>query len=91
MNDIKAAIDKTKAYGESRHDKLYAENVAYTNVIHTMDEILLQSKIIKELYDEGKIGIVGGMFTLETGRVHFIKEMFSEKVYQEQNEEQVLA
>jgi carbonic anhydrase len=76
LDKIKPAINSTRDYGITDHGQLFAEKVAYANVEHSMQEILQRSNIIKELYEEGTIGIVGGMFSIESGRVHFIKEMF---------------
>jgi carbonic anhydrase len=39
---------------------------------------LERSSIIRTLYKEGKIGIVGGMYSVENGKVHFTKKMFSD-------------
>ncbi len=61
----------------SHHDILN-EKVAYANVLNSMDEILERSSIIRTLYKEGKIGIVGGMYSVENGKVHFTKKMFSD-------------
>lgn len=80
LQKIKPAISNTKNYGISEHNQLYAEKVAYANVVNSMEEILQRSCIINELYREGMIGIVGGMFSIESGRVHFIKEMFGDSV-----------
>lgn len=80
LEKIKPAIHNTKTYGLSEHNQLYAEKVAYANVVNSMEEILQRSTIINEMYKEGKIGIVGGMFSIESGRVHFIKEMFDDTV-----------
>src|SRR6187431_697996 len=54
------------------------EKVAYANVLNSMDEIMERSSIIRTLYKEGKIGIVGGMYSVENGKVHFTKKMFNE-------------
>lgn len=78
LNKIKPAIEKTPTFGEDVHNQLYAEKVAYANVEHSIDEILERSTIISELFNAGKIGIVGGMYSVESGRVHFTREMFSE-------------
>ena len=59
------------------HDILN-EKVAYANVLNSMDEILERSSIIRTLYKEGKIGLVGGMYSVENGKVHFTKKMFSD-------------
>ena len=75
LEKIRPAVESTKAYGLGDHHYLYAEKVAYTNVINSMEEIMRQSTIIRELCGEGKAGIVGGMFNIESGRVHFVREI----------------
>lgn len=82
LEKIKPAIKNTNSYGVSEHSHLFAEKVAYANVEHSIEEILQRSSIIKSLYQEGKIGIVGGMFSIESGRVHFTKELFTSGIHQ---------
>lgn len=83
LEKIKPAIEKTPASGDEGHNAIYSEKVAYANVLHSMDEILERSAIIRSLHHEGKIGIIGGMYSVENGRVHFIKEMFAQEVTEE--------
>lgn len=80
LEKIKPAMEKTESYGQDLASSIYAEKVAYSNVLHSMDEILERSSIIRGLYREGKIGIVGGMYSVENGKVHFIKQMFADTV-----------
>ena len=75
LDKIKPAMEKANHFGEELHP-IHTEKVAYANVLHSMDEILERSEIINQLFEEGKIGIVGGMYSVESGRVHFIREMF---------------
>lgn len=79
LNKIHPAIETTNAFGESTHNVIYSEKVAYNNVLHSMEEVLERSHIIRKLFENGSIGIVGGMYSVENGRVHFIKEMFGGK------------
>lgn len=80
LDKIKPAMHNTHKVGDSdhhHHQHIYYEKVAYSNVLHSMDEILDRSPIIAKLLKEEMIGIVGGMYSVENGRVHFIKEMFA--------------
>jgi carbonic anhydrase len=77
LDKIKPAMEKIHALHESHHHHIHYEKVAYSNVLHSMDEILERSPIISKLLSEGRIGIVGGMYSVENGRVHFIKELFT--------------
>jgi len=76
LEKIKPAIEQAKTNDHSHH-AILNEKVAYANVLNSMDEILERSSIIRTLYKEGKIGIVGGMYSVENGKVHFSKKMFS--------------
>ena len=78
LEKIKPAIEKT-GHGEEVHTDIRSEKIAYANVLHSMEEILERSSIIRSLHKEGKIGIVGGMYSVGNGRVHFIKKMFAEQ------------
>ena len=80
LEKIKPSMEKMGLYQEAdNHSTIYSEKVAYANVLHSIEEILERSSILRSLYREGKIGIVGGIYSLENGRVHFIKKMFTEE------------
>jgi carbonic anhydrase len=76
LNKIEPAIEKTTAAREHLPMHEYAEVVAQANVLHSMEEILERSTILRGLFEEGKIGIVGGIYNIENGRVNFISKMF---------------
>jgi len=77
LDKIKPSIEKTGLYNADTFHSNYTEKVAYANVMHSMDEILERSSILRSLYRDGKIGVVGGMYSVENGRVHFMKKMFA--------------
>ena len=83
LEKIKPAIEKADGnhHDHSNHP-IHNEKVAFANVLNSMDEILERSSIIRTLYKEGKIGIVGGMYSVENGKVHFTKKMFTDAVAQ---------
>jgi carbonic anhydrase len=78
LEKIKPSIEKTGLHEADSHTVIYSEKVAWSNVLNSMEEIMERSSILRSLYREGRIGIVGGMYSLENGRVHFIKKMFAE-------------
>ena len=67
---IKPAIAKADA---NAADYRFGDNVAYANVEHSIEEILSRSTTVKELFEAGQIGIVGGIYNVETGEVDFFK------------------
>jgi carbonic anhydrase len=66
VNHIKPAIDNN-ASGDSKVDATAKKNVALT-----INDILAQSPVIKQLVDEGKVKIVGAFYDLTTGKVEFM-------------------
>ncbi len=78
LEKIKPAIEKADGNTDHHYHAIHNEKVAFANVLNSMDEILERSSIIRTLYKEGKIGIVGGMYSVENGKVHFTKRMFSD-------------
>ena len=78
LEKIKPSIEKTGLYKADSY-AIYSEKVAHANVLHSIEEIMERSSILRSLYREGKIGIVGGMYNLENGRVHFIQKMFAQQ------------
>lgn len=54
------------------------DTVALHNVQYTIDHLLNNSDVLREMFAEGEIGIAGAFYKVETGEVDFIKEMFVE-------------
>jgi carbonic anhydrase len=80
LEKIRPAIEKTPSYKGDCSNPEYAEKVAHTNVEHSIEQIITKSEIIRDLFEKGKIGIVGGIYSVENGHVHFTNEMFMEKI-----------
>ena len=59
---------------ESRTSKnaSFVDAVAETNVHMTIDNIRKQSPVLKEMEEIGEISIVGAMYDIATGKVHFL-------------------
>ena len=70
---IEPAVQQEKDTTENRtaSNASFVENVAEINVRESVNEVLKGSEIIKELVDEGKVGIVGAMYDVATGLVNF--------------------
>jgi len=61
---------------EERNSKntAFVENVARINVRRSVRSIVDRSFILEKMIEEGKIGVVGGMHNLDTGRVEFYED-----------------
>jgi carbonic anhydrase len=72
LNKIKPAVDSVKEFSDrSSSNYKFVEEVAKENVILNMNKILADSPILKEMIEKGEIGLTGGMYNLETGKVEF--------------------
>ncbi len=65
----------SKALLKDENDHMFTDNVAYANVENSLEEILTRSTIVKEMFAKGKIGIVGGVYDIDTGKVDFFKNL----------------
>lgn len=73
LEKISPAVEAEKTVTENRtsSNAEFVNKVTQINVEHTVELILKQSPIIKEMVDKGEIGIVGGIHNIQTGEVFF--------------------
>lgn len=91
LSKIQPAIEKTSAARSSLDTAEYSEVVAQANVLNSIDEVLERSEILRKLFREGKIGVVGGIYSVENGSVQFIRSEFSGEGKKAANREQMPA
>lgn len=77
LNKLQPAVDvvvadKTISYAHDSYE--FADVVAEQNVHLTIERILNESPILSELVEEGKIGIAGAMYDVESGAVEFCEQ-----------------
>ena len=73
---IKPAMDAVPADVQPRTTKNYAfvNAVSEANVRLVMQQIRERSPILRDMLDKNEIGLVGGMYDLETGKVTFYEK-----------------
>jgi carbonic anhydrase len=64
------------AQGRGSDPQQFIEHVALENTRHQMRAILDRSPILEHLFNEGKIGIVSGVYSVESGDVTFHDQHF---------------
>ena len=62
---------KQKLPGVAATDGKFIEEVAELNVHHVLQQIREQSSVLRELIDSGQVGLVGGIYDLNSGKVQF--------------------
>lgn len=55
-------------------NETFVQEVANLNVQAARDQILLRSPVIAALVEKGKVGIVGAMYEVRTGKVRFLEQ-----------------
>lgn len=65
-------------------EHMFTDKVAYANVENSLEEIINQSDIVKDLFKKGEIGLVGGVYNVDNGKVDFFKNLTKEKKEEKQ-------
>ena len=73
-----AIHDVESAAGRHLAPDAFVEQVAVENTRHQMRAILDRSAILQRLFNEGRIGLVGGVYAVESGEVTFFEQRFTE-------------
>ncbi|MDP4679393.1 MAG: carbonic anhydrase, partial [Cyclobacteriaceae bacterium] len=55
----------------SSANNAYVQNVADKNVELAMQNLMKDSPVLAEMINSGAVGLVGGMYSVETGEVKF--------------------
>lgn len=80
LEKVHPAIDAAKKHtSHSKGSAEFVEDVANENVLIQINEIIDRSPILKEMLENGEIGIAAGMYSVETGVVDFIAEKIPAK------------
>lgn len=73
---IRPAVELERTVTENRtsHNPDFVQKVTELNVKHSLDSILAESKVIRDLVDTGKVSIIAAIYDVATGRVKFTDE-----------------
>lgn len=76
LTKLRPAVDDETTTKENRNSKNeeFVENVSTINVKRTVKSIMERSPILKEMIQNGEIGIVGGTHDIATGQVTFYND-----------------
>ncbi|MFK8164302.1 MAG: carbonic anhydrase family protein [Lewinella sp.] len=71
---IRPAVDKVSYEGDrTSKNEEFVHMVCESNVQHTIEQIRLNSPILKEMEDNGEIKIVGAVYDMDNGKVNFLQ------------------
>lgn len=73
MDHIRPVVNKESVTNADRNgsNPVFVNNVMWLNVLHSVEEILSRSKIIKDLVDKGQVEVVPAIYDVTTGMVTF--------------------
>jgi carbonic anhydrase len=74
LRKIRPAIELTEKGGE-RSDDEFVQRVAENNVEHVVQEVRERSQVLDAMITEGRVGIVGAMYSVQSGTIQF-QDMF---------------
>ena len=80
LEKVQPSVEKVQSQGgaDLSFDDM-VEEVSRENVLHHMEEILHQSSVLRKMFKESKIGVVGAMYSVDSGEVEILKELFYEE------------
>lgn len=74
LSKITPAVEKANYEGErTSGNPEFVHEVCESNVKHTIEQIRLNSPILKEMEDNKEIEIIGGIYEMSTGKVTFLE------------------
>lgn len=78
VDRVSASIDQatcaTANHMSTEEMNQFVESVCKANVLHSVQEIVDESPILKRLSNEGKIALVGAMYDVASGKIEFYLE-----------------
>ncbi len=74
---LQPAVYQEKETNADRTSKntTFVENVSTINVKRNVINIIERSFIIEQMVESGEIGVVGAMYNIDTGKVHFYEDV----------------
>jgi carbonic anhydrase len=75
LNKIEAAINFEKTETDrSSKNKDFVDKVTNLHIYKSVQQVTEQSVILRDMIDAGEIGIIGGIYDVETGEVSFFED-----------------
>ena len=82
LNKIQPSVyyERTTAENRNSENAEFVEKVSRIQVKRSVENIIEQSIILREMIEKDEIGLIGGIYSVETGQVEFLEEtlMFGE-------------
>lgn len=78
LSKIRPVVEDTKYLGDrTSGNPEFVDTVALSNVDAVAQEIMERSTILRDMIEEGEVGIIGGMYRVESGEVEWLEHTAS--------------
>jgi carbonic anhydrase len=76
LEKIQSVISQEQKSSEQKpsRDPAFVDHITRLNIQHVMNEIAERSPVIADMLRNGEIALVGGLYDVETGMVHFFEQ-----------------
>ncbi len=77
LNKIQPAVyleRETEPDKRNSENSDFVENVSSIHVRRSVENIIKQSVVLREMVEKEEIGLIGGIYSVETGKVEFLEE-----------------
>lgn len=64
------------AGGGASSDPEFVHNVTHTHVRRSVESVVERSTVLRELIEDGQVGLIGAVYDVETGAVEFLEDTF---------------
>jgi carbonic anhydrase len=79
LNMIQPSVYLARAGENGRDDCTepeFVNNVTHIHVKRSVESVVERSMVLRELIEEGQVGLIGAVYDVETGAVEFLEETF---------------
>ena len=73
IDELVGLIEPAVAIASAKQSPVDLHDAVETNVELVVDQLLVSGTVLTRAYAEGKLGVVGGVYNLATGKVEFVK------------------
>lgn len=76
LNKIQPSVYFEKSVRQNRTSKnaLFVERVAEIQVRRSVEAVVERSVVLREMVERGEIGLIGAMYSVDSGRVEFLED-----------------
>lgn len=76
LNKIQPAVYRERTVTENRNSKNdeFVQKVADIQVKHSLEEVVENSVVLREMIEKSEVGLIGAMYDVKTGKVKFLDD-----------------